>query len=120
MKIKKRNDNKKTGKSRRIQFKFGRFPLHPTQVFYSSSLSVATVNLKPLCPGHVLCVPKRSVPLMADLTDEERRDLWIMVREVQAIVMSFHGASACKLGVQDGQAAGQSVPHVHVHVLPQK
>ena len=101
-------------------FRFGKFPLHETQVFYSSTFSVATVNLKPLCPGHVLCVPKRSVPLMADLMDAERRDLWMLVREVQAIVMKYHGASACKLGVQDGSAAGQSVPHVHVHVLPQK
>ena len=101
-------------------FQFGRFQLDPSQLFYASLLSVAIVNLKPLCPGHVLVVPKRNVPRMVDLSDEERRDLWRAVREVQAIVMGVHGAEACKVGVQDGEASGQSVPHVHVHVLPQQ
>ena len=101
-------------------FQFGKFMLDASQLFYSSKLSVATVNLKPLCPGHVLCVPKRNVARMADLEQEEREDLWRMVREVQQIVMECHGSSACKIGVQDGREAGQSVPHVHVHVLPQK
>ena len=36
-------------------FQFGNFMLDASQLFYSSKLSVATVNLKPLCPGHVLC-----------------------------------------------------------------
>lgn len=101
-------------------FRFGKFDLDASQLFFASRLCVASVNLKPLCPGHVLVIPRRNVPLLRDLTAEERRELWRAVRRVQAAVMEEHGASGCKLGVQDGRDSGQSVPHVHVHVLPCK
>ena len=99
---------------------FGRWKLAPTQVFFSSrsSLSIATVNLKPLTPGHVLVIPRRCVPTMAELTPAELTDLWESVRAVQTVVGRSHGAKASMLGVQDGKDAGQSVAHVHVHVLP--
>lgn len=99
-------------------FRFGRFNLDASQIFFATELCVATVNLKPLCPGHVLVIPRRCVATLAELTAEEARELWHAVRQVQVIVMGCHGASACKLGVQDGRDAGQSVPHVHVHLLP--
>ena len=91
-----------------------------TQVFYTSpsNLTMAVVNLKPLAPGHVLVVPRRAVPRMEELTPEEAADLWTSVVEVQRVVEKVHGADASNLGVQDGRGAGQSVPHVHVHILP--
>lgn len=55
---------------------------------------------------------------MAELTPEEVADLWSSVREVQRIVEDYHGARGANIGVQDGRDAGQSVPHVHVHILP--
>lgn len=100
---------------------FGKSQLKPTQIFYASAsgLTLAVVNLKPLVPGHVLIIPRRVVPLMGDLTEEETQDLWETVRDVQRLVKRYHGATASTLGVQDGRDAGQSVPHVHVHILPQ-
>jgi len=89
-------------------------------LFYASStgLTVAFVNLRPIVPGHVLVTPVRSVPLLADLTDAELDDLFLAVRVVQELLEKCHGAKASNLGIQDGVLAGQSVPHVHVHVLP--
>lgn len=102
-------------------FGFGpKIQLAASQLFYASPLTVATVNLKPLCPGHVLVVPRRCVQYLRELTDAERTDLWRTVRVVQEAVCRVHGAVGCKLGVQDGREAGQSVAHVHVHILPQE
>ena len=56
---------------------------------------------------------------MEELTPEELDDLWSSARDVEALMAKCHAAAGCKLAVQDGKAAGQSVPHVHVHVLPQ-
>lgn len=63
--------------------------------------------------------PLRIVPHLAQLSDAEYDDLWRSVRIVQRIVVQGHcQAEACNVAVQDGIAAGQSVPHVHVHILP--
>ena len=99
---------------------FGKFALKPSQVFWSSASgeTQAFVNLKPLVPGHVLVTPRRVVARTSELTAAEIRELWRSVREVQRIVATHHGATACNLGLQDGRDSGQSVPHVHVHVLP--
>ena len=99
---------------------FGEFELRPSQVFATSpsGLSMATVNLKPLVPGHVLVIPKRRVPTLAGLAADELADLCATTRRVQGVVCAYHGATAATLGVQDGADAGQSVPHVHVHILP--
>lgn len=103
---------------RAVPVKFGRFDLDSRQVFYSSEHCIAIVNLKPLVPGHVLVVSRRVVPVLSDLTDDEALDLWRSTRHVANLVCRIHQKPDANLAVQDGRDAGQSVPHVHVHVLP--
>ena len=55
---------------------------------------------------------------LADLDDSEHADLWRTAREVHALVLRHYGAAGANVAVQDGACAGQSVPHVHVHVMP--
>lgn len=97
---------------------FGKFLIAPSHVFYRSTLSVAFVNLRPIVPGHVLIVPQRVVARMESLSNEEYIDLWQSVREVQGMLKNHYKATGFNVAVQDGSAAGQSVPHVHVHILP--
>ena len=50
---------------------------------------------------------------------EEYTDLWLLVRRVQTVLQkAYPTTTAFNVAVQDGPAAGQSVPHVHVHILP--
>eukprot|EP00960_Hanusia_phi_P057729 763643-Hanusia_phi.AAC.1 len=99
---------------------FGRFFIPEEHIFYRSpsGLSAAFVNLRPIVPGHVLVVPQRVVDREKELEDEESLDLWRTVREVGHRVEEEYKASALNIAVQDGKAAGQSVPHVHFHILP--
>lgn len=57
-------------------FRFGLWPVHASEVFVTSNLSFAFVNLKPIVPGHVLISPKRVVSRFAELTPEEVADIW--------------------------------------------
>ena len=98
--------------------RFGKFTLEPSQIFLQTKLTRAFVNLRPIVPGHVLVTPNRVVPRVADLSEAELTDLWQTVRKVQAALEPYYKASASNLAIQDGKGAGQSVPHVHVHVLP--
>ncbi|CAA7268183.1 unnamed protein product [Cyclocybe aegerita] len=91
-----------------------------TQAFYRASLSYAIVNLKPIAPGHVLVVPKRVVPRLTDLDDKELSCLMSSVKRVGSVVEKAYGGDALTIACQDGKAAGQTVPHVHFHIIPRK
>jgi bis(5'-adenosyl)-triphosphatase len=107
---------------------FGRFRISQSQIFHrsNSGLTFAMVNLRPIVEGHVLVVPFRIVPKLKDLTDEEYADLWFTVRMVQGMLEKHYFSNytdnprlfGFNVAVQDGVSAGQSVEHVHVHILP--
>ena len=76
------------------------------------------MNLKPLLPGHVLVSPLRIQPALYDLSKDEITDLFLTVTRVQKTLKRLYEAEAFNIAVQDGEAAGQSVPHVHCHIIP--
>jgi bis(5'-adenosyl)-triphosphatase len=78
------------------------------------------VNLKPLLPGHVLVSPRRIVPRFNDLSPAEVQDLFLTVQQVSRMIERVFDASSLNIAIQDGVDAGQSVPHVHAHVIPRK
>ena len=90
------------------------------QVFHTTRLSMAMVNLKPLIPGHLLVCPKRVAPRLTDLTSEEITDLGFTLQRISRLVERVYGATSLNIAMQDGVDAGQSVPHVHWHVIPRK
>ncbi|KAL2872674.1 HIT family protein [Aspergillus lucknowensis] len=98
---------------------FGPFLVTP-QVFHQTPLSFALVNLKPILPGHVLVSPRRIVQRVADLTPPETADLFLTVRRVGRMVERVYGATSLNIAIQDGTEAGQSVPHVHAHIIPRR
>ncbi|TBU49713.1 diadenosine hydrolase [Dichomitus squalens] len=90
------------------------------QAFYRSGLAAAIVNLKPIVPGHVLVIPTRVVPRFADLEQDELASLMASVQHVGRVIERVYGADGLTIACQDGKAAGQTVPHVHFHLLPRK
>lgn len=70
--------------------------------------------------GHCLIISRRVVPRFVDLTPDEVTDLWNTARVIAIPLQNFFKGEALNLAIQDGPAAGQSVPHVHVHVVPRK
>lgn len=78
------------------------------------------MNLKPLLPGHVLVSPFRQVQHLTDLNSHEISDLFLTVQQVSRTLKRVYNATALNVAVQDGEAAGQSVPHVHAHVIPRR
>jgi bis(5'-adenosyl)-triphosphatase len=91
-----------------------------TKVFHLTPHSFALVNLKPLLPGHVLVSPRRVAPRFSDLTQTEVTDLYLTVQRVARMIERVYDASSLNIAMQDGADAGQSVAHVHAHVIPRK
>ncbi|XP_031553245.1 bis(5'-adenosyl)-triphosphatase-like [Actinia tenebrosa] len=101
-------------------FKFGSIILSPSVVFFRSKLSFGFVNIKPVLQGHVLVSPFRVVKRFADLTEEEVSDLFISTQKISSVIQEEFNASSLTISIQDGPDAGQTIEHVHVHILPRK
>ncbi|XP_063578107.1 bis(5'-adenosyl)-triphosphatase isoform X2 [Pongo abelii] len=103
-----------------MSFRFGQHLIKPSVVFLKTELSFALVNRRPVVPGHVLVCPLRPVERFCDLRPDEVADLFQATQRVGTVVEKhFHGTSLT-FSMQDGPEAGQTVKHVHIHVLPRK
>ena len=97
-----------------MSVKFGKWNIKDCEIFWRGSLAYAMVNTKPIVPNHVLVCPYRVVSSFCDLLPDEVQEMNFAVsRIVDAL-----GPSS--VAVQDGREAGQTVPHVHFHILPRK
>jgi diadenosine tetraphosphate (Ap4A) HIT family hydrolase len=72
----------------------------------------------PVAPGHTLVVPRRHIASIFDLAPEEQSDLFDLVRRVREDLVSELHPDGFTVGINDGEAAGQTVMHAHVHVIP--
>ena len=84
----------------------------------AADLAVALPDGFPVSPGHTLIVPRRHVADYFSLTHAEQTALWALVPEVKAFIERTHTPDGYNIGMNLGKAAGQTVPHVHLHVIP--
>ena len=88
------------------------------EIIASSPLSVAFFDGFPVSPGHALIIPKRHVSSFFDLSQEERQDLLNLADSVKRIVEERYHPDGYNLGINVGEAAGQSIFHVLMHLIP--
>lgn len=72
----------------------------------------------PVSPGHTLVVPKRLIATWFEATEDERRAIFALVDEVKRDLDAELRPDGYNLGINVGAAAGQTVMHLHVHVIP--
>ncbi len=72
----------------------------------------------PVSPGHSLIIPKRHVGSFFDVSTEERMGMLALLDLAKAAVDDQYHPDAYNIGINDGAAAGQTVPHLHLHLIP--
>ena len=80
--------------------------------------TVAFLDLNPLADGHTLVVPKAHYRHLQDVAADDVGPLFAAVQRVTRAVQAAFDAPAATVGIHNGAAAGQAVPHLHVHVIP--
>ncbi len=91
----------------------------PASVVYEDDVVMAFLDLRPLNPGHTLVIPKRHAASLAELDEETGRQMWAVAqRTTAALRRSGVRCEGVSLRLSDGEAAGQEIPHVHLHVIP--
>ena len=88
----------------------------PAKILKETEHSVSFLDAFPVAKGHTLVIPKNHREKLQDLTDEENKDLFSLVRQMTSKVDSITGATL--LAIHNGKEAGQEIPHVHVHLIP--
>src|SRR4051794_39787915 len=90
----------------------------PERVFFENSMVRGLWDAFPVSPGHALVVPRRHVSGWFETTKEEKQALIEAVDIAKQEIERQHRIDAYNIGVNSGEAAGQTIFHVHVHVIP--
>lgn len=72
----------------------------------------------PANPGHIEVIPIRHVESFFDLTEEELHAIYDLSKESKKIIVAKYNPDGFNIGVNDGEAAGRTVHHLHIHLLP--
>jgi diadenosine tetraphosphate (Ap4A) HIT family hydrolase len=85
-----------------------------------NDLAVAFFDAYPVSAGHCLVVPRRHEPDFLALTEVEQAAIWALVALVRAQVEKGATPDGYSIGVNVGEAAGQTIGHAHLHVIPRR
>lgn len=88
------------------------------EIIWSSPLLVAIRDRFPVSPGHSLIFPRRHVASWFEATPEEQLALIRAIEIVKVKIEEGNKPDGYNIGFNDGLAAGQSVPHLHIHIIP--
>ena len=83
-----------------------------------NELAFASWDSYPANTGHCLITPRRHIAEYFQATAEEKVAIWSLVDEMKTIIDKEHKPDGYNIGVNIGAAAGQSVPHIHIHMIP--
>lgn len=92
--------------------------IDPDKIWFESDCGIAIWDGFPVAKGHSLVVPGFHVSSLFDLESEAQAALWKMVGEVRSRLYEELQPDGFNIGLNDGKAAGQTVMHAHIHVVP--
>lgn len=90
----------------------------PARIVYEDETTVAFLDANPLAPGHTLVIPRDEYERLNDVPDDVAADLYDTVHRMVPAVEESVDADATTVAFNNGEAAGQEVPHVHCHIVP--
>jgi diadenosine tetraphosphate (Ap4A) HIT family hydrolase len=94
------------------------YPIAPERMLLETRQCVAFLDTTPVAKGHTLVVAKTVTASLFDLPAEVQAELWETVRRVREMLIERFRPDGFNIGVNDGAAAGQTVPHAHIHIIP--
>ena len=92
--------------------------LPSARVIDENATTIAVRDGYPVSPGHTLLIPKRHAGSFFDLSEQERGELLALLDRAKLVLDDEFQPQGYNIGINDGAAAGQTVPHLHVHLIP--
>ena len=88
------------------------------RVVNEGEFAVVIRDAFPVSPGHTLIIPRRHVASFFEITDTERAELISLLAAARADLDREFRPAGYNIGINDGAAAGQTVQHLHIHLIP--
>ena len=92
--------------------------LDPGRIISETELTVTFRDGFPISPGHTLVIPKRHVASFFEVTETERNELMIALDAAKQELDHEKNPDSYNIGINNGPSAGQTVPHLHIHLIP--
>lgn len=92
--------------------------LPPGRALIADDHALVMRDAYPVTPGHTLVIPRRHVDSFFDTTADERASLLRLLERAKLQLDHEFSPSAYNIGINDGLFAGQTVPHLHIHLIP--
>jgi histidine triad (HIT) family protein len=89
----------------------------PAQIVFEDDLVLAIRDINPQAPTHVLLFPKRAVPRLAEATPDDHKLLGHLLLKAAEVAKNLDLKGGYRLVINNGADGGESVPHLHVHIL---
>lgn len=90
----------------------------PAEIVFEDENSLAFLDIFPRAPGHTVVIPKEHCANIIESSSAQTSTLFLTVKRITGILQSTFSPDGFTIGINHGEAAGQTVPHLHVHVMP--
>ena len=87
-------------------------------VFARSENFLAVYNIAPIFPGHSLVIPRNHIESIMDLEEEKLTEMMVFSKKVTHLLLRVFKAESFNWSLQDKEAAGQTIAHLHMHIVP--
>jgi len=87
-------------------------------ILYEDDLHIAFLDKYPIDIGHSLIIPKKHYEKITDMDSKDVGNIFAIAPKIAKAILNATDASAFSLGQNNGRAAKQIVPHVHIHIIP--
>lgn len=88
------------------------------RIILSNSHAIAMYDKFPISPGHTLIIPRRHIASFFEASSEEHLALTELLNNMQHVVQTEHKPDGFNIGINIGEAAGQTIMHLHIHLIP--
>lgn len=89
-----------------------------SEKIFETENTFSFLDINPRSPGHSLVIPKKHVETLTDLSDDLVGEIFATVKKVENRLKDSLNPDGFTIGINDGKAAGQEVPHLHVNIIP--
>lgn len=88
------------------------------RIIDSNDLALVIRDGYPVSPGHTLVIPKRHIGSWFEITQAEQQALLDLLAKAKVVLEAEFKPNGYNIGINDGPTAGQTVPHLHMHLIP--